>query len=60
MILSGSGALDNVTVSSSEHMLQFFAAARWLVRAQRARGGGWPIPVRRRMAAGVAELKPGW
>ncbi|PZC79397.1 hypothetical protein B5X24_HaOG216392 [Helicoverpa armigera] len=60
IILSGAGSLDNATVSSSEHMWQFYAAARWLVRAQRARSGGWPIPVRRRMAAGVAELKPGW
>jgi heparosan-N-sulfate-glucuronate 5-epimerase len=60
LILSGAGSVDNVTVSGSEHMAHFFAAARWLVRQQRARSGGWPIPVRRRIAAGVAELKPGW
>ncbi|CAB3252073.1 unnamed protein product [Arctia plantaginis] len=60
IILSGSGSLDNVTLSSSEHMHMFYNAARWLLRAQSARSGAWPIPVRRRMAAGVAELKPGW
>ncbi|CAB3234771.1 unnamed protein product [Arctia plantaginis] len=60
IILSGSGSLDNVTLSSSEHMHMFYNAARWLLRAQSSRSGAWPIPVRRRMAAGVAELKPGW
>ncbi|XP_049866763.1 D-glucuronyl C5-epimerase B isoform X2 [Pectinophora gossypiella] len=60
IILCGGGAVDNVTVSSSEHMAHFYAAAAWLARQQRARSGGWPIPVRRRIAAGVAELKPGW
>ncbi|XP_012552772.1 D-glucuronyl C5-epimerase [Bombyx mandarina] len=59
VILSGTGGLDNVTVSSSEHMAQFYAAASWLVRAQRGRGG-WPVPARRRVAAGVADLAPGW
>ncbi|XP_013184352.1 D-glucuronyl C5-epimerase B [Amyelois transitella] len=58
IILSGAGALDNVTVSSSEHSRHFFAAARWLTRHQSARSGGWPIPVRRRIAA--RELRPGW
>ncbi|KAM3961818.1 D-glucuronyl C5-epimerase [Aphomia sociella] len=58
VILSGRGSLDNVTVSSSEHMSQFMAAARWLVRRQRPRTGGWPIPARRRIAA--LDLKPGW
>ncbi|KAL0841693.1 hypothetical protein ABMA28_013966 [Loxostege sticticalis] len=60
LILNGAGSVDNVTVSGSEHMAHFFAAARWLARQQRGKSGGWPIPVRRRIAAGVAELKPGW
>ncbi|KAJ2952459.1 hypothetical protein O0L34_g6768 [Tuta absoluta] len=60
IILCGAGAIDNVSISSSEHMSHFYAAANWLVRNQRAKSGGWPIPVRRRIAAGVAELKPGW
>lgn len=60
IILSGTGALDNVTISSSSHMAQFYAAARWLTRTQRGSRGGWPIPVRRRVAAGLADLQPGW
>ncbi|GBP43647.1 D-glucuronyl C5-epimerase B [Eumeta japonica] len=59
IILSGSGSLDNLTVSTSEHMAHFYAAAEWLVRKQSERTGGWPIPVRRRIASGVAELSPG-
>ncbi|XP_053625385.1 D-glucuronyl C5-epimerase B isoform X2 [Plodia interpunctella] len=58
IILSGVGAIDNITVSSSEHMSHFFAAARWLTRHQSVTSGGWPIPVRRRIAS--LELKPGW
>ncbi|XP_061711746.1 D-glucuronyl C5-epimerase [Cydia pomonella] len=60
IILSGNGSLDNMTISTSAHMEQFYAAASWLVRRQRARSGGWPIPVRRRVAAGVTDLRPGW
>lgn len=60
IILSGGGSLDNVTLSVSEHMSMFYAAARWLVKAQRPRSGGWPIAARRRMASPLAELKPGW
>lgn len=60
VILSGTGSMDNVSVSSSEHMAMFFAAAEWLRGSQSAHDGGWAIPVRRRMAQGVAELKPGW
>ncbi|CAG9783465.1 unnamed protein product [Diatraea saccharalis] len=59
LILSGAGSVDNVSVSGSEHMAQFSAAARWLRAHQRPRGG-WPIPVRRRIHARLAELKPGW
>ncbi|XP_072943501.1 D-glucuronyl C5-epimerase B isoform X2 [Epargyreus clarus] len=57
--LSGAGAACGVRVSSSEHMAHFFAAARWLVRRQRARGG-WPVPARRRVAPQVPDLAPGW
>ncbi|XP_045785563.1 D-glucuronyl C5-epimerase B isoform X1 [Maniola jurtina] len=59
IILSGSGAVSNVKVSSSSHMAHFFAAARWLVGAQRARGG-WPVHARRRLAPAAPDLKPGW
>lgn len=52
--------IDNITLSSSEHMAQFYAAADWFVKNQDTETGGWPIPVRRRLANGFAELKPGW
>ncbi|CAG4906601.1 unnamed protein product [Colias eurytheme] len=57
--LSGGGSAANVRVSSSSHMAHFFAAARWLAGSQRARGG-WPVPARRRVAARVPDLRPGW
>lgn len=60
VILTGSGSLDNLTVASSEHMDHFFAAAEWLVNNAHVHSGGWPIPVRRKIAAGVTDLKPGW
>ncbi|XP_034839949.1 D-glucuronyl C5-epimerase [Maniola hyperantus] len=59
IILSGSGAVNDVKVSSSSHMAHFFAAARWLVGAQRARGG-WPVHARRRLAPAAPDLRPGW
>ncbi|XP_038215750.1 D-glucuronyl C5-epimerase B [Zerene cesonia] len=57
--LSGSGRAGGLRVSGSEHMAHFFAAARWLVAQQRARGG-WPVPARRRVAPSVPDLRPGW
>ncbi|XP_069683353.1 D-glucuronyl C5-epimerase B [Periplaneta americana] len=56
----GSGQLDNLTLSTSEHLSQFYDAAVWLVRHQDASTGGWPNPVRRRVAPGMADLEPGW
>ncbi|XP_012262938.1 D-glucuronyl C5-epimerase B isoform X2 [Athalia rosae] len=60
MILYGSGMIDNVTLSTSEHMEQFYDAARWLVANQNITSGGWPNPVRRKVATGMATLEPGW
>ncbi|XP_046389558.1 D-glucuronyl C5-epimerase B [Ischnura elegans] len=58
--IRGSGFLDNLTLSSSEHMAQFYDAARWFVSRQDI-GGGWPVPVRRRGAtAKAADLVPDW
>ncbi|KAG7307015.1 hypothetical protein JYU34_007148 [Plutella xylostella] len=59
IILSGSGSLTNLSIRSSHHAAAVWAAARWLAAQQRPRGG-WPVPARRRVAAGLAELKPGW
>ena len=57
--LRGSGRVDNVSVASSGHLLQFYYAADWLVRHQDARGG-WKIAVSRTVAEGQLTLDPGW
>lgn len=57
--LHGHGWIDNITVSQSIHMEQFYDAANWLLRHQDERGG-WPIMVPRRLVPGVMELPPGW
>lgn len=58
--LLGSGSLDNLTLSTSEHMAQFYAAAEWLVNHQDSKTGGWATPVKRHIVAGIADLQPGW
>ncbi|KAI5711010.1 hypothetical protein M8J76_012821 [Diaphorina citri] len=58
--LYGSGSIDNLTLSTSDHMAQFYATAEWLVNHQDPKTGGWPNPVRRRITAGIGDLKPGW
>lgn len=40
-------------------MAHFYAAAKWFVKHQ-SPDGGWSIPVKRRLAPGMAELPPGW
>lgn len=57
--LRGSGRLDNLTLASTDHMSHFYAAAKWFVKYQNT-NGGWSIPVKRRLAPGMAELPPGW
>jgi len=52
--------IDNMTLSTSEHMEQFYDAARWFVANQNITSGGWPNPVRRKVAPGMAVLEPGW
>ncbi|XP_076762423.1 D-glucuronyl C5-epimerase isoform X3 [Xylocopa sonorina] len=58
--LYGSGMIDNITLSTSEHMEQFYDAARWFVANQNISSGGWANPVRRKVAPGMATLEPGW
>lgn len=60
IILNGSGMIDNITLSTSEHMEQFYDAARWFVANQNISSGGWPNPVRRKVSNGMAILEPGW
>lgn len=60
IILRGSGAIDNVTLSTSEHILQFYDAAEWFVKNQDPVTGGWPNPVKRKLATGFQVLEPGW
>ncbi|KAI8795366.1 D-glucuronyl C5-epimerase [Biomphalaria glabrata] len=55
----GHGWLDNLTLSYSVHVEQFYDAANWLVQHQDQRGG-WPIMVQRRVVTGILELSPGW
>ncbi|KAJ8932754.1 hypothetical protein NQ314_014454, partial [Rhamnusium bicolor] len=57
--LRGSGAIDNLTLSSSEHIRQFYDAAEWFVRHQDIDTGGWAIPVKRKLASGFHDLQPG-
>lgn len=60
IILRGHGAIDNLTLSSSEHIQQFYDAANWFVKYQDEVTGGWANPVKRRIAAGFQDLNPGW
>ncbi|KAB0795343.1 hypothetical protein PPYR_12182 [Photinus pyralis] len=59
-VLRGNGAIDNLTLSSSEHIQQFYDAANWFVKYQDRQTGGWPNPVKRRIAVGFQDLEPGW
>lgn len=59
MVFRGSGAIDNLTLSSSEHIQQFYDAAEWFVKYQDSDTGGWAIPVKRKLASGFFVLDPG-
>lgn len=60
LILHGHGAIDNLTISSSEHIQQFYDAANWFIKNQDPETGGWPINVRRKLASGFLDLESGW
>ena len=53
----GSGAFDNLTLSTSEHIQHFYDAAEWFVRHQNQSTGGWAIPVKRKLAPGFEGEK---
>lgn len=59
ILLHGAGAIDNLTLSSSEHIKQFYNAAEWFVKYQNLETGGWAIPVKRKLAPGFQDLQPG-
>lgn len=56
----GVGAFDNLTLSTSEHISHFYDAAEWFVHHQNQSTGGFPIPVKRRLASGFEDLQRGW
>lgn len=56
----GSGAFDNLTLSTSEHISHFYDAAEWFVRHQNGTTGGWANPVKRKLGPGFVELNHGW
>jgi heparosan-N-sulfate-glucuronate 5-epimerase len=52
--------LDNMTLSTNEHLAQFYQAADWFVAHQDV-NGGWPIPVRRKFGSDFYPvLESGW
>ena len=56
----GKGQVDNVTLSTTDHVTLFFQGADWFVSSQDPDTGGWPVPVERRLAQRQLILKPGW
>ena len=55
----GRGEIDNLTMSSSAHLAQFYYAANWLVLNKDSKGG-WPNMITRKLAGGALSLDPGW
>lgn len=60
VVMRGRGAIDNFTLSSSEHILQFYDSAEWFLKNQEPESGGWSIQVKRKLSAGFQTLEPGW
>ncbi|XP_044002373.1 D-glucuronyl C5-epimerase B isoform X2 [Aphidius gifuensis] len=60
IILIGNGKIDNITLSTSEHIEQFYDSARWFVNNQNKTTGGWSNNVKRKLAIGMNILEPGW
>ena len=57
--IHGRGQIDNITLSATAHLAQFYYAANWLVLNQDS-NGGWPNMVTRKLAGGALSLDPGW
>ncbi|XP_025407635.1 D-glucuronyl C5-epimerase [Sipha flava] len=58
--LYGVGYLDNLTLSSSDHISQFYSAVHWFIKHQDKESGGWRNPVTRKISPVIKPLKPGW
>ncbi|VVC27200.1 Hypothetical protein CINCED_3A024299 [Cinara cedri] len=58
--LFGMGLLDNLTISSHDHISQFYSAANWFIKHQDKNSGGWRNPVTRKISPVIQPLKPGW
>lgn len=54
------GLLDNLTISSHDHISQFYSAANWFIKHQDKDSGGWRNPVIRKISPVIQPLKPGW
>ncbi|CAK8692518.1 unnamed protein product [Clavelina lepadiformis] len=59
LIVRGSGFIDNITVSTSQHMSQFQAASDWIVKNQDPESGGWKNDIER-VLPGYDPIPPGW
>jgi len=58
--LNGIGYLDNLTLSSNNHIRQFYNAADWFIKNQDQISGGFRNPVTRKISPFIKPLKPGW
>uniref|UniRef100_H2XK55 heparosan-N-sulfate-glucuronate 5-epimerase n=1 Tax=Ciona intestinalis TaxID=7719 RepID=H2XK55_CIOIN len=59
LIVRGRGYIDNVTLSTSEHLTQFFDASQWMYLNQDKKTGGWKNDVERRLE-GYPPIPAGW
>ncbi len=57
--INGNGRLDNITLSTYDHMTHFMDAANWLLRNQDT-NGGWPTDAERKLDDDMDPLPPGW
>ncbi|XP_002131978.2 D-glucuronyl C5-epimerase [Ciona intestinalis] len=59
LIVRGRGYIDNVTLSTSEHLTQFFDASQWMYLNQDKETGGWKNYVERKLE-GFETIPSGW
>lgn len=51
--------IDNITISTDDHMSHFMDGVEWLHKDQDKTTGAWPIYVERKLS-GVSPMEPGW
>uniref|UniRef100_H2YXW6 heparosan-N-sulfate-glucuronate 5-epimerase n=1 Tax=Ciona savignyi TaxID=51511 RepID=H2YXW6_CIOSA len=59
LTVRGSGFIDNITLSTSEHLSQFHDASQWIYLNQDEETGGWKNEVERRLE-GYKPIPAGW